>query len=72
MPLIVYVWTTVVRSSLGCSWRRYVPRLHRPTFGILKLSGHQRLMGATLLVFLNKTDVEHCMTEEEVREVCER
>jgi ADP-ribosylation factor-like protein 2 len=27
-------------------------------------------MGATLLVFLNKTDVEHCMGEEEVREVC--
>lgn len=26
-------------------------------------------MGASLLVFLNKTDVEHCMTEEEVREV---
>lgn len=29
----------------------------------------QRLMGATLLVFLNKTDVEQCMTEQEVREV---
>lgn len=29
----------------------------------------KRLMGASLLVFLNKTDVEHCMTEEEVREV---
>ncbi|KAJ5983310.1 hypothetical protein N7481_005409 [Penicillium waksmanii] len=29
----------------------------------------ERLMGASLLVFLNKTDVEHCMTEEEVREV---
>jgi ADP-ribosylation factor-like protein 2 len=28
-------------------------------------------MGATLLVFLNKTDVEHCMGEDEVREVCE-
>ncbi|OQE23609.1 hypothetical protein PENSTE_c008G03240 [Penicillium steckii] len=28
----------------------------------------KRLMGASLLVFLNKTDVEHCMTEEEVRE----
>lgn len=30
---------------------------------------HQRLVGASLLVFLNKTDVEHCMTEQEVREV---
>ncbi|KAJ5491296.1 ADP-ribosylation factor family protein [Penicillium diatomitis] len=28
----------------------------------------ERLMGATLLVFLNKTDVEHCMTEDEVRQ----
>lgn len=36
----------------------------------MKLSGYQRLMGATLLVFLNKTDVEHCMGEDEVREVC--
>lgn len=26
-------------------------------------------MGASLLVFLNKTDVEQCMSEEEVREV---
>ena len=26
-------------------------------------------MGASLLVFLNKTDVEHCMSEEEVRQV---
>lgn len=30
---------------------------------------HQRLTGASLLVFLNKTDVEHCMSEQEVREV---
>lgn len=27
-------------------------------------------MGASLLVFLNKTDVEQCMNEQEVREVC--
>lgn len=26
-------------------------------------------MGASLLVFLNKTDVEQCMSEQEVREV---
>jgi hypothetical protein len=26
-------------------------------------------MGASLLVFLNKTDVEGCMTEDEVRRV---
>lgn len=29
----------------------------------------QRLMGASLLIFLNKTDVEGCMSEDEVREV---
>ncbi|EAW22363.1 ADP-ribosylation factor family protein [Aspergillus fischeri NRRL 181] len=29
----------------------------------------ERLMGASLLIFLNKTDVEGCMTEDEVREV---
>ncbi|RHZ64576.1 uncharacterized protein CDV56_107195 [Aspergillus thermomutatus] len=28
----------------------------------------ERLMGASLLIFLNKTDVEGCMTEDEVRE----
>lgn len=26
-------------------------------------------MGASLLIFLNKTDVEGCMNEDEVREV---
>ncbi|MCJ1247125.1 hypothetical protein MMC30_004336 [Trapelia coarctata] len=29
----------------------------------------ERLMGASLLVFLNKTDVDECMTEDEVRTV---
>lgn len=29
----------------------------------------QRLMGASLLIFLNKTDVEGCMSQDEVREV---
>ncbi|KAJ5519841.1 hypothetical protein N7463_000294 [Penicillium fimorum] len=36
-----------------------------------ELSGlllEERLTGASLLVFLNKTDVEHCMSEQEVRE----
>ncbi|KAL4787501.1 ADP-ribosylation factor family-domain-containing protein [Aspergillus varians] len=28
----------------------------------------ERLMGASLLVFLNKTDIEGCMTQDEVRE----
>lgn len=34
-----------------------------------QLTTFQRLTGASLLVFLNKTDVEHCMSEQEVREV---
>ena len=29
----------------------------------------QRLMGASLLVFLNKTDIDECMTREEVEQV---
>ncbi|EKV09067.1 ADP-ribosylation factor family protein [Penicillium digitatum PHI26] len=36
-----------------------------------ELSGlllEERLTGASLLVFLNKTDVEHCMSEREIRE----
>ncbi|KAK9848763.1 hypothetical protein MYU51_015265 [Penicillium brevicompactum] len=33
-----------------------------------QLTTLQRLMGASLLVFLNKTDVEHCMSEQEVRQ----
>jgi hypothetical protein len=32
----------------------------------------QRLAGASLLVFANKTDVEGCMTEEEILSVCSR
>ena len=30
----------------------------------------ERLMGASLLVFANKTDVGGCMTREEIQEVC--
>lgn len=30
----------------------------------------KRLMGASLLVFANKTDVGSCMTDEEIRQVC--
>lgn len=31
----------------------------------------KRLMGASLLVFANKTDVGNCMTDEEIRQVCQ-
>ncbi|KAJ5919468.1 Small GTPase superfamily ARF/SAR type [Penicillium verhagenii] len=39
-----------------------------PKFSGSRANLRQRLTGASLLVFLNKTDVEHCMDEEEVRE----
>ena len=29
----------------------------------------QRLMGASLLIFSNKTDVDGCMTDDEIRNV---
>lgn len=32
----------------------------------------QRLLGASLLVFANKTDVSGCMTVDEIREVSQR
>ena len=32
-------------------------------------NGAQRLMGASLLVFSNKTDVGGCMTDDEIRKV---
>lgn len=34
-----------------------------------RLTFLQRLMGATLLIFLNKTDVGGCMTESDIHEV---
>lgn len=42
----------------------------RMTAGAAPANVLQRLMGASLLVFLNKTDVGGCMTEDEVRKVC--
>lgn len=39
------------------------------SFTLLSCRIFQRLMGASLLIFLNKTDVEGCMSQDEVREV---
>lgn len=33
------------------------------------LLGEEKLLGASLLVFANKTDVQGCMTPDEIREV---
>lgn len=35
---------------------------------VSEIDGAQRLMGASLLVFSNKTDIGGCMTEQEIRE----
>lgn len=45
------------------------PRRVKVLSGSANCRIRQRLMGASLLIFLNKTDVEGCMTENEVREV---
>ena len=37
----------------------------------LPLTRRQRLMGASLLVFKNKSDVSGSMSEDEIREVCD-
>lgn len=34
------------------------------------MSFFKRLMGASLLVFCNKIDVDGCMTDDEIRQVC--
>jgi len=56
------------------SWRAYsCRRCHNTTLrlkcSIIQLTYIQRLMGASLLVFKNKSDVPGCMTESEIREV---
>jgi hypothetical protein len=51
----------------GCQFPRSPAKFSLMSIGLA--NALQRLMGASLLVFLNKTDVEGCMTEDEVREV---
>lgn len=41
----------------------------RPQLELTCSNPSKRLMGASLLVFSNKTDVEDCMTAEEIRRV---
>ena len=67
MPPIASESMIADRSSRGCFWKRFDPPTRQSRRQLTTL---QRLMGASLLVFLNKTDVEHCMSEQEVRQVC--
>lgn len=41
------------------------------TLFVILLISEQRLMGASLLVYSNKTDVAGCMTDDEIRKVIE-
>jgi hypothetical protein len=59
---------TAGENWLACSKKRYErgTSLHQDNLT------EQRLTGASLLVFKNKSDVGGAMTEDEVREVCGR
>jgi hypothetical protein len=61
-------WQIADKSWMVCSCRRYVTQLGKDIIAAAKMS--QRLMGASLLVFKNKSDVAGSMTEAEIREVC--
>lgn len=49
-----------------------VPPMPPVVWSLHKLTREQRLMGASLLVFKNKSDVPGCMSEEDIREVSRR
>jgi len=60
-----------LRLSRGTTWfitRRGTLTHNSPTY--FSLIRTQRLSGASLLVFANKTDVGGCMDEEEIQLVC--
>lgn len=64
----------VAMNSQGSFWKRYgssIPANKSSAVNADLCSPLflQRLMGASLLIFLNKTDVEGCMAEDEVRQV---
>lgn len=72
MPPIDYESTTVVMNWQDFCLKRYGygrPEKFCPDVCTKLTTTEQRLMGASLLVFLNKTDVEGCMTQDEVRQV---
>lgn len=52
-------------ASLLVQEVRLCPSRECPSYLIRK----QRLMGASLLIFSNKTDVDGCMNEDEIRKV---
>jgi hypothetical protein len=74
MQQTVFELTIAGMNSRAYSSKRYGCQFPRSSveFSLMSIglaNALQRLMGASLLIFLNKTDVEGCMTEDEVREV---
>ena len=62
----------VAESLQTCFLKRYARIPYGqgfPSLTDIEPLNYQRLVGASLLVFANKTDVEGCMTEEEIRMV---
>jgi len=55
---------------VGCSCRKYAIDGHNCWDSKGLMTVVQRLMGASLLVFKNKSDVAGCMDEAEIIEVC--
>ncbi|KAJ5211023.1 hypothetical protein N7491_010839 [Penicillium cf. griseofulvum] len=77
------IWDVGGQKTLRSYWKNYFEKTDTLVWVVdatdrlrvddcrQELSGlllEERLTGASLLVFLNKTDVEHCMSEQEVRE----
>jgi hypothetical protein len=56
-------------SYMGSFWRRYASSYARSASVLRELMRRQRLSGASLLIFANKTDVRGCMTGQEILEV---
>lgn len=67
MLQIVFAWTTAGRNSRRFWWKRSLSSRFSVIAGITNVE--QRLMGASLLVFSNKTDIEGCMDVDEIQKV---
>lgn len=77
------IWDVGGQKTLRSYWKNYFektdtliwvvdatdrPRVDDCREELAGLLLEERLMGASLLIFLNKTDVEGCMSQDEVRE----
>jgi hypothetical protein len=70
MPPTGYASTTAEKNCMAFSRKRCVSALPYTQQLLLAAdNAFQRLSGASLLVFANKTDVQGCMTGDEMRKV---